>query len=142
KMRHSRWYVDEVPSPSDHDLVEALAPPHLRFAAQDVDGGLVILVEMRLCAPAWRNREEVHAEARRLRTLSGDTADVRESLLPDVLLTRPNQNAGLSGDAHRHPPGYEAARRPESVVAFLPPREPRRRSLVRRSSALRYSWRK
>jgi len=88
QVRGSGRDVHEVAGRDHGALEQALAVPHLGFAADGVDGGLVPVVDMRNTAGARRNRDQVQAQGLRTRGAVAHAGGQAYSLLAVIAVGR------------------------------------------------------
>ena len=81
------------------------APPELAGAADHVDRGLVIVVQMGHGPPTGREAQPVQAERLRAGVLVGDPGGVFQSLAPGVRRTRSHHGAVARLHGHMRPDG-------------------------------------
>ena len=72
--------VDEITGPDGRAFAEARAVPDVRLAADEVDGGLAVGVEVRCAAGTRRDHDEMQAE----RGFAGRRAADARLLVPDT----------------------------------------------------------
>src|SRR5579862_1321071 len=80
-MRGIRWNVEKISRVQPDMLAQARAVPCAGLAAQDVDGALMLRMQVRLRPAPRRNRDHVHTELLRSGRLRGHACKIIEALL-------------------------------------------------------------
>src|SRR5215204_2399343 len=81
-MGNSSGNVDIVTCLHRQIIGQVIAKPHLGLAAENVDRGLVILVQVGVSSRARRDGHHVHADTSCAYGFRGDSSKVVETLLP------------------------------------------------------------
>ncbi len=87
QMRHTGRDVDKVPGPSREAFFESLAIPHAGFAAQDIDGGFVTIVLVRLRPSTGWNGHHLQLDSLRIYRFGRDPGRRQKRLLANEFCT-------------------------------------------------------
>src|SRR6266404_6057556 len=93
EVRSSRWDVHEIARPHDCALQQAVAVPYLGFAADGVDRGLVLGMEVRHAAGTRRDHGQVQAQPLRAGGTAADAGGEAHALLAVVVLAGSDDDA-------------------------------------------------
>ena len=94
QMRHISRDVDKVSGPSGKMLFQSLAIPHSGFAAQDIEGGLVVPMFVRFSLSARWDRQDLQMNPLSAHRFGRNAWGVGQGLLSDELWPRSDDLAG------------------------------------------------
>ena len=97
QMRHTGRDVDKVPGPRRELFFEPLAIPHAGFAAENIDGGFVTIVFVRLRPSTGWNGHYLQVDSLRIYRFGRDPGRIQKRLLANEFRT------GTHNPASWHP---------------------------------------
>ena len=118
QVRGARRDIHEVTGLDHRAVAQALAVPHLGFAADGEDGGLVPVVDVRDTAGAGRDRHQVQAQGLRARGPAAHASGQAHALLT-VVASAGADDDDLTGSVDGHGGGLECPLRPFSYSEHL-----------------------
>jgi hypothetical protein len=80
-MRHAGGYIDKVTLARVDVVLEAVSKEGNGFAVEHIDRSFVMFVQVRFGPAAWRNSQQVHADAVGAHSFGGDATEVCKTLL-------------------------------------------------------------